>query len=131
MWTDAALYLHYISAEALFADMQKADKLPEVLAAVKALDTLKMAEDFNDVATRMKGWVVKTADAVAAEGGNILVVSHGIAINALLSVIATDPFVHKPLGNASVTKVEYENGKFSIRSVGDMQYVEAGLKSGE
>ncbi|WP_346237782.1 histidine phosphatase family protein [Niabella insulamsoli] len=131
MWTDAALYLHYVSVEALFADMQKPNRLPDVLAAIKELDTLKIAEDFKDVATRMKNWIIKTANSSIEEGGNVLVVSHGIAINALLSVLTKDHFVHQPLANASVTKVEYENGKFTIRSVGDMKYVEAGLKAVE
>ncbi|MCD2425220.1 histidine phosphatase family protein [Niabella pedocola] len=127
MWTDAALYLHYTSAAALFADMQRNNKIPEVLAAVKALDTLRLAEDFDAVKRRMHGWLVKTANEQAkAGGGNVLVVSHGIAINALLTALSEKPFVGKPLGNASVSMVVFEDGKFQILSVGDMQYVEAG-----
>lgn len=130
MWTDAALYLRYTSAAALFADMQRNNKIPDVLAAVKALDTLKLAEDFEEVKKRMHSWLVKTAnEQVKAGGGNVLVVSHGIAINALLTALSEKPFTGKPLGNASVSKVVFDNGKFEILSVGDMQYVEAGQKA--
>ena len=43
-----------------------------------------------------------------------------------------DPELNVPAGlkNASVTKVIYKNGKYEIKEVGDMSFVELGQKLG-
>lgn len=57
----------------------------------------------------------------------VLIVSHGMTIDAFLSIIAPDqPLVQ--LDNASVTKVEYRDGKYKVKSVNDLSYVKKGEK---
>ncbi|MDR2627567.1 MAG: histidine phosphatase family protein, partial [Dysgonamonadaceae bacterium] len=61
-------------------------------------------------------------------GGNVLLVSHGMALGIFLSDI--DSSGKKPdaahMGNAAVCKVTYKDGKFTLESFGDMSYVEKG-----
>lgn len=132
MWNDIALYLHYTSAVALFADMRKTNKLTDALDAVKKLDTLHLAENFEDVRTRTQNWLRAIAERTTKSGGgNVLVVSHGLAINAMLSNISETHPAAKPLANASVCKVVFEQGKFSIVSFGDTSYMEKGKQAME
>ena len=62
-------------------------------------------------------------------GGNVLVVSHGMAIMAMVEEMLDKP-ITSGLGNASVTKIRYtDDGKFIVESLGDMSYVEKGKAS--
>ncbi|MCY6371188.1 histidine phosphatase family protein [Clostridium ganghwense] len=93
---------------------------------VAKLDETKQAETWKQLTNRVRGEVDKIADeAYKNGGGNVLVVSHGIAISALVESIAPGT-VKGPLANASVTKIVYDNGKYTIESVNDMSYVEKG-----
>lgn len=56
-----------------------------------------------------------------AGGGNAIVVSHGMTIGTFMWLI--DPDREKQyIDNGSVTVVEYENGQFTIKTIGDMSY---------
>jgi probable phosphoglycerate mutase len=60
-------------------------------------------------------------------GGNVLVVTHGLAITALLQALG-DTSLNQTLDNASVTRLRYtDSGEFVIESINDMSYVERGL----
>jgi len=108
----------------------------DVLGAVKKLDMESktptgMAEDYNDVKTRMVDQLTKIAvDAAKKGGGNILVVAHGISITTMIDGWDTEPDAGKlnggQLQNASVTKVIYKDGKFRVTELNNMAYVEAG-----
>ncbi len=130
MWTDAALYLHYKSQKELMAAMAKnPEVLQQAMSAFKALDTLGMGEDYMDVKTRGQKAIREIAEKEAANGGgNILLVSHGMAIGNFLSDIDSSgkkaPVGH--MGNAAVSKLIYKDGKFTLESFGDMSYVEKG-----
>lgn len=130
MWTDAALYLHYKSQKELMAAMAKnPEVLQQAMAAFKALDTLGMGEDYYDVKTRGQKAIREIAEKEAAKGGgNILLVSHGMAIGNFLSDIDSSgkkaPAGH--MGNAAVSKLIYKDGKFTLETFGDMSYVEKG-----
>ncbi|GAE85082.1 histidine phosphatase family protein [Bacteroides reticulotermitis] len=130
MWGDAALYLHYKSAQELFADMeQKPELLKSAIASFKALETLGIGEDYDQVKARGQKAIREIAAKEAANGGgNILIVGHGMSIGVFLSDI--DSNGKKPsanhMGNAAVCKVIYKDGKFSLESFGDMSYVEKG-----
>lgn len=68
------------------------------------------------------------AEETAAQGGgNILLVSHGAAILAMVADMSSTPIV-APLSNASVTQITYKNGEFTVGELGDMSYVEKGAK---
>lgn len=59
-------------------------------------------------------------------GGNAIVVSHGMTIATFLWLI--DHSTPRSLGidNGSVSVVDFEDGTFSIQSIGDMSYREKG-----
>jgi len=132
MWNDAALYLHYKSSKELMADMAKdPGLLKEMVDAFKALETLGIGEDYNEVKTRGQKAIREIAEKEAANGGgNILLVGHGMSIGIFLSDL--DSSGKKPsaahMGNAAVCKVIYKDGKFTLESFGDMSYVEKGKK---
>lgn len=93
---------------------------------VAKLDESKQAESWEQLTSRVRGEVNKIADETYKNGGgNVLIVSHGITITALLESIAPGT-VKAGMTNASVTKIVYEDGKYKIESVNDMSYVEKG-----
>ena len=130
MWNDAALYLHYKSQKDLMADMaKKPELLKEMVDAFKALETLGIGEDYNEVKARGQKAIREIAEKEAAKGGgNVLLVGHGMSIGIFLSDL--DSSGKKPsaahMGNAAVCKVIYKDGKFTLESFGDMSYVEKG-----
>ncbi|MDR0402375.1 MAG: histidine phosphatase family protein [Treponema sp.] len=97
--------------------------------AIKRMDTSGMAEDTATIKARMQTKLTEVAQALAKKGGNVLLVAHGQSINIMLSDL--DPsfnFTGTPLENASVCKLIYNNGKFTIQSVNDTSYIEAGRR---
>lgn len=130
MWNDAALYLHYKSQKELMADMaNKPELMKDMVDSFKALETLGIGEDYNEVKTRGQKALREIAEKEAAKGGgNVLVVGHGMSIGIFLSDL--DSSGKKPsanhMGNAAVCKVTYKDGKFTLESFGDMSYVEKG-----
>lgn len=133
MWNDAALYLHYKSYKDLMADMEKDPGLmKDMVNSFKALETLGIGEDYNEVKARGQKAIREIAEKEAANGGgNILMVGHGMSIGIFLSDL--DSSGKKPdaghMGNAAVCKVIYKDGKFTLESFGDMSYVEKGKKA--
>ncbi|MBK5721950.1 histidine phosphatase family protein, partial [Dysgonomonas sp. Marseille-P4677] len=128
MWYNAALYLHYTSKEDMIkAIMEKEIGYREVLDAIKVLDKMGMAENFSQVEARTQESLLEIAKKESQEDdANILVVSHGMSILAMLLSLGGDKLFKKPLDNAAVCKVTYQNGKFSVESMADMSYVEKG-----
>ncbi|VTR51860.1 Uncharacterised protein [Serratia fonticola] len=45
----------------------------------------------------------------------------------MVADMASTPIV-APLSNASVTRITYKNGEFTVGKLGDMSYVEKGTK---
>lgn len=89
----------------------------------------KIAEDWNTVSSRMKQGI----DTIAQEtekngGGKVMVVSHGMSLLTFLKTIAPEEFkdFKGNLSNASVTKIVYEDGKYTVETINDMSYVEKG-----
>lgn len=130
MWGDAALYLQYKSTKQLFADLSKDPSLlKKCIGTFKALETLGIGEDYDQVKARGQKALKEIAEKEAANGGgNILIVGHGMSIGVFLSDIDSSgkkaPTGH--MGNAAVCKVTYKDGKFTLESFGDMSYVEKG-----
>jgi len=135
MWGDVSVYLHYKNLDDFMADFaKKPTLLHDMLSAVKELDTLGMAENYQDVKARGQQAIREIAEKEATDGGgNILLVSHGMGIGIFLSDL--DSYGKKPdvahMGNAAVCKVTYKDGKFTLESFGDMSYVEEGKKIAE
>ncbi|EGK02667.1 histidine phosphatase family protein [Dysgonomonas gadei] len=130
MWNSAALYLHHTSSESMIkAIMEKEISYREVLDAVKKLDKMGMAENFSQVEARTQESLLEIAKNESRYGdGNILVISHGMSILAMLLGLGGDKLFKKPLENAAVCKVIYQDDKFTVESMADMSYVEKGKK---
>jgi probable phosphoglycerate mutase len=114
------------SAKAAGNKQTGALNIPEMANNIAASDPEKLAENWNAIETRVKRALEKiTTEAANAGGGNVLVVCHGLTISSIVQLL--DPAQAKPgLHNASVTKIIYKDGKYSVVSFNDMQYVEKG-----
>lgn len=128
MWGDAGKELGYDSYE----DFMKAigsgkATVPEMLNALKKIDESGMSEDWNDVKQRMQKELKDIAEETAKDGGgNVLVVAHGMSILSMISDMTEELPEGGQLANASVTKITYKDGRFKVKEVGNMNYVEAG-----
>lgn len=128
MLGDIAIYLHYENTNGLFAYI-KNKGVGETLDVLKKLDKLNMAEDHEQVKNRTQNFLKSIAEKEATTGGgNILMVGHGIGINLMLSDITGEDVVRPLMANASVCKVIYKDGKFTVASFGDTSYIEKGKK---
>lgn len=129
MWGDVAKNLGYPSQEAMMKDFATGKVTLEMcLAEIVKLDQSGSAENYDTVKKRMQDKLKSIAKENAKNGGgNVLIVSHGMSIGAMISDM-TDKYKGQQLENASVTKIIYEDGKFTVDSIGDMSYVEAGQK---
>lgn len=130
MQTAAAKQAGYASATGLLTAFTAGKmNIVQITDAIKAADKSGQAENYQQVARRMKKAVTEIArEAQQRGGGNVLIVSHGMAIMSLLYELGDRSLTH-PLDNASVTKIRYTDaGKFIIESIGDMGFVERGAK---
>lgn len=95
--------------------------------ALKGVKSSGMAESYQQVAKRMVDSLTEIAQQAQKQGGgNVLVVSHGMAITSLLMALG-DTSLNEQLHNASVTRLRYtDSGQFVIESINDMSYVERG-----
>ncbi|MBC1392975.1 histidine phosphatase family protein [Listeria innocua] len=133
MWTDIAK-----SQGKTLEEWQKAGISPKGFAdSVAALDKTRVkegenwpAEDYATIQARLKDGLTEVAKKESKNGdSNVLLVSHGLSIGALLDTI--EPGYKLPpagIKNASVTKITYKDGKFTIGDVNDLSYVEKGSK---
>ncbi|WP_376699640.1 histidine phosphatase family protein [Listeria seeligeri] len=109
----------------------------DIADGVAALDKKRVkkgenwpAEDYATIQARLKEGINEVAKKESKNGDcNVLLVSHGLSIGALLDTIKPG-YKLPPEGikNASVTKITYKDGKFTIKDVNDMSYVENGAK---
>lgn len=140
MLNDAARQLGFASDTALMAAYGEGkvhvDRIIDAIrqaeasgtAALKGIKSAGMAESYQQVAKRMVDSLTEIAQQARQQGGgNVLVVTHGMAITALLQALG-DTSLNQTLDNASVTRLRYtDSGKFVIESINDMSYVERGL----
>ncbi|WP_036077875.1 histidine phosphatase family protein [Listeria cornellensis] len=123
MWETVSKMHGFDSVEAFF-DVHKHDAPRVMIDAVTDMDETGMAENWDIFTERL----LQSLDLICSEqkDGNVLVICHGMVINILLSLL--DPTrVDGPIENASVTKISYENGKYTVESANDMQYVARGV----
>lgn len=123
MWGQAAQTLGY-KDEADVKENLKVLGLEKITDAMAENDETGQFETYAELRERIQGQLTDIAKEVEEKGGgNILVVSHGMAISAFLSDL-TDEDTDRPLPNASVSKVIYIDGSFDVQSVGDTSYIE-------
>lgn len=105
--------------------------IEEIINLIAAADPTKQAEDWKGFSTRIKTEIHKISEEAARnKGGNVLVVVHGLMITALIEMLDSSK-TKLGVENASVTKILYQDGKYTVESVGDMSYVEKGKESVE
>ncbi|MGF9966415.1 histidine phosphatase family protein [Bacillus rhizoplanae] len=103
--------------------------IEKIVNFIAAADHTKQAEDWKTFSTRIKKEIDKISEETAKNGGgNVLVISHGIAIMALVDMLDSSK-TKLGLENASVTKILYKDGEYKVESVGDMSYAEKGKES--
>ena len=99
----------------------------ELAEGLVEVDTAGWAENWEKLSGRISQGFSEIAEELeAAGGGNALVVSHGMTIGTFVYLI--NRMQPHGLGNGSVTIVDYEDGQFSVVSIGDMSYREVGAK---
>ena len=99
---------------------------PELAQSILDVDTAGWAEPWEVLKKRIiEGFTAIAEDVLKTGGGDAIVVSHGMTIATLAWLI--DPSVEHPsLDNGSVTVVTYENGKFTLETLGEMTYRQVG-----
>lgn len=128
MWQAAAYYLHFRSPKEMSQSLFSGKlRHRDVLNAIQELDTLGMAETFEQVEQRTQASLRAVAEKESEKGdGNILVVAHGMSICCMLLSLGGDKLLQQNLENASVCKVIFENDQFTVESMNDMTYTEKG-----
>lgn len=127
-WEPVAKKLGYKDFESMAQGLGKSEvTLDQMMDTLASTDPSGQTEIAAQVRTRMQNELRAIAEKVSAEGGgNVLVVSHGMAILTMLKGWVPADQLREPLKNASVTKITYQKGKFTVSQVGDMSYVEKG-----
>lgn len=95
----------------------------EMAAGIYQVDTAGWAETWEVLSSRiLEGFTAIAEKIEDLGGGNAIVVSHGMTIGTFLWLI--DHATPRSLGldNGSVSVVSFENGKFTIESIGDVSY---------
>ncbi|MTD38018.1 histidine phosphatase family protein [Erwinia sp. CPCC 100877] len=108
-----------------------ADVLSELDKKNVEEDVNWLAEDSQTIIKRLTNAlddVVKDAEKEGAN--NVLVVSHGMSIITLLGELDSNADLPDGgLKNASISKVTYKDGKYTVDSVNDLSYVEKGQEA--
>jgi len=131
MWNYAAKALGYADMGAMFSDYESFEFNDALDAIAAASDDSELtAETAQDVAERAFESLSDIAEAgVEAGGGDILVVSSGITIMSVLGLLGADlSGVTTGIDNAAVSKLVYLDGAWTVESVNDLSYVEAGAQ---
>lgn len=103
--------------------------LMEMAEGIVEVDTTGWAESWEKLSKRIKdGFEAIAKDLEATGGGNAIVVSHGMTITTLIYLIDPKAVEELVLDNGSVTVVEYEEGTFTIKKVGDLSYRQVGAQ---
>ncbi len=128
MWREAGLYLKYSNGEDLIRDVfdrTKSITYEQVVDAIKILDTIGLAENFEQIEIRTQKTLLEIAEKEIRKerDSNVLVVAHGMCIMLMLQNLGGRELLEKDVDNASVCKVIFEDGKFHVESMGDMSYV--------
>lgn len=88
------------------------------------------AEDYDTIVARLDAGISEIAESEAAKGsGNVLIVSHGLSIMALLKHLFGDDMPEATgVANASATVIEYKDGEYTLKSFNDTSFIDKGQK---
>ena len=118
---------HGVVPRVLDVEDYKTLTLEELANGICQVDTANWAEPWEVLKKRiLEGFEGIAKEVEENGGGNALVVSHSWTIQTLVCLIEGKPNLNLPLSNGSVTLVEYEDGKLTVKGVGDSSYREVG-----
>ncbi|RLY02783.1 histidine phosphatase family protein [Streptococcus hillyeri] len=101
----------------------------EMAEGIYEADTAGWAETWEQLSGRILDGFTSIAKQVeAGGGGDVLVVSHGMTIGTFLSLIDPDYVKSTYIANGSITQVTFEDGAFTIETIGDLSYREKGAE---
>lgn len=130
MWDAAAGRLGFTSQKEVLNGFAAGKvNIADIVDAIADSDKGREAEHYQQAASRLK----QAIDSIVKEaqqkgGGNVLIVTHGMAITVLLHELGNDA-QRKPLKNASVTRVRYSDaGNVTVEAVDDTRFVNNGLQ---
>lgn len=91
-------------------------------------------ETWDELGERAARGIRRICEKFAGQSGNILISTHGMTIMQIAREFARDSKVyqdyenseHRGLDNCSATLLEWEDGVFTLRSINDISYREAG-----
>ncbi|HEY0214814.1 MAG TPA: histidine phosphatase family protein [Cellulomonas sp.] len=89
-------------------------------------DPLGLAQDEAAITERMRaGFDRLVAEVAAAGGGEVLVVSHGMAIGSLLALLDPEGYQPTAMHNLALSVVEVRGGRVEVVSAGETDYLGA------
>ena len=92
-----------------------------IIESVHALDPLGLAETEAQFTARLQQGLNELITR-APHNGRVLLVSHGIAITAILKMIDAQSTLYQSVPNASVSRLHYQHGMWAIQSIGDTSF---------
>ena len=86
------------------------------------------AEDYDTIVERLDASIDDIVETESAKGsGNVLIVSHGLSIQALVKHLFPDfDMGGGGVANAAVTIITYKDGEYSLESFNDTSFIENG-----
>lgn len=95
----------------------------EIANGIYQADTAGWAENWESLTQRiMEGFTAIAKKMEYLGGGNAIVVSHGMTIGTFLWLIDYTVSENIILDNGSISIVDFENGSFTIETIGDTSY---------
>lgn len=121
---DAELFMGVLPRTKAFEGKNNMREVPysELAESIVEVDTANWAEPWDVLKKRIyDGFEAIALSIENSGGGNAIVVSHGMTIGTFMYLI--DSSREKQfIDNGSITVVDFEDGKFQIKTVGDMSY---------
>lgn len=102
----------------------------DIANAIAENDPTHTAETYADITKRSQ----EAIDQIVKEteekgGGNALIVSSGSEIPTILELIVPGQYQGEDISNCSVTIIEYQDGKYTVKVIGDTSYTEKGTEA--
>ncbi|MCO7174924.1 histidine phosphatase family protein [Sporolactobacillus kofuensis] len=115
MWAEAS----QVSNGLVVRDASSDENKMKILATIKAIDTVDLAESFEDATERVNRvlQMIRTSNA-----SNLLLVSHCLFIDCVLCVLHGQDYHATYIPNTSVTKIVYDQGTFTVKYIGEVEH---------
>lgn len=123
LWKLAANHLELRNEREFFTRVDHPYK--ELIKILSELDESGEAESYQELTDRtFKGFNEIAEQVYKNGGGDILVVSHGITINAILEKIDESKVPKEICKNGSVSKLEFDGKDWKVKEVNEMKYAQ-------